>query len=108
MNSVVLSLHIALACGFISLFGFTGFAQASDVNSRLFLLQKTQLESNIRDLRKEQCIAIVQKNQAALSAVTRTLEGLKEDYQVALNTPPSVPPCYELLVGASTNNLNEP
>ncbi len=105
LGGIVVAGHIAWACGFLSFIGIQGFALASDVQSqsaRLAMMQKTQLTRDIRDIKKEQCVAMQQKNQIALTAVTANLEALKAEYRNAVGPDPSVPRCDELLIGAST------
>jgi hypothetical protein len=103
-GGIIVAGHIAWACGFLSFIGMSGFAMADDVKldeHRIVLLQKVQLEKNIRDLKREQCTAIIQKNQAALSSVTTDLASMKEAYREAINREPDVPHCNELLIGAA-------
>lgn len=87
--------HIALACGFITLFGFTGFAQAGDVAD--LKKQQTQIAQTVRessneimgvvvgeqvfDLNYKRCAAIKARNDSATLAYSQELQGKLDFYQ---------------------------
>ncbi len=90
-----LAMHIALACGLVSLFGFTGFAQANDVSDikRSIIEQRALMTAGnnevmaivvggqIFDLRTRQCAAVKMKNYDAISSYSLELQGKLELYQ---------------------------
>ncbi len=91
--------HIAWACGWLTTFGLTGFAQANDVTDQkqiLAVLQANQLDTALLNSRTRQCEAIVQNNPNARQFATERLQYLLEQYQHLVRNPWRIPDCNEL------------
>lgn len=97
-------LHIAIACGYLSSFGLSGFALATDFNTSQGTLTAINLAAINRDLRDAKTnICLAQKppgNQAALTSWSMQLEQAKGRYFAVTHNWPSVESCEELLVTA--------
>lgn len=96
--------HIAIAAGWLSSFGLSGYALASDAASQrqsIDLIQLRQINHDIREAKTNVCLAQQQRNQAALSSWSRTLDEDTGQYYSITKNWPRVLTCDELLVGAS-------
>lgn len=94
---IVVSVHIALACGWLSVTGFPGFAKATDVE----LLKRGQVDAaaevvaqNIFDTRVRQCQALTPESRQFYAArlqalLTRYVELTQREYS-------RMPACGEL------------
>lgn len=107
LTGCVVSLHIALACGYITLFGFTGFAQAADLAG--LKMQQQQLANTVQrssaeimevvigeqvfDLNYKRCTAIKSKNDSAILAYSQELQGKLEYYQRITGRSYNLQPC---------------
>lgn len=91
--------HIAWACGWLTLFGLTGFAQAGDMNDQkhaLAVMQANQLDTALLNSRTRQCDAINQNNPNARQFATERLQYLLEQYQRLVGSGWRIPECKEL------------
>lgn len=96
--------HVAMACGFMSWLGISGFALASDVSTQqaqLTTIQLSQINRDIRDAKRQICLAQQTKNQAALTSWAMTLQSAKGQYFAVTKSWPDVQTCEELLVTGS-------
>lgn len=98
-------LHTAIACGYLSSFGLSGFAMASDVTaqqSQLTSIQATQVQNSIDRDRTQICQAQAQKNQSALYAWSQTLqEDISTYWQIPqIKRQPQMRPCEELIISS--------
>lgn len=94
-NSIVLVIHILLACGLTPM--FSGFAYASELrlSSKELLMSRTQqLEWRMFDLRVRQCESM-NKNESA-TVYTVQLDQLMRQYVEITNSQPRLPFCKEL------------
>lgn len=97
----------AYAIGLFTFVGVTGFAHAADVTaqgSRLEMVQLSMLKHDIRDTKKDQCIAYDTGSQAALTSSTQTLQELRDEYRAATNgkEDPYIPQCDEVRIKGAT------
>ena len=91
--------HVVWACGWLTMFGMTGFAQANEVTDQkqiLAALQTNQLDTALLNSRTRQCEAIVQNNPNARQFATERLQYLLEQWQTLVKSPWRVPECSEL------------
>lgn len=98
------ALHIAQACGFMTWLGLSGFAMASDVSQQqatLTQIQTSQINRDIRDAKRQVCIAQQQKNSAALDSWGRQLQTARGQYFSITKAWPEVQSCEELLVAGA-------
>ena len=101
---IVGGLHIAQACGFLTSLGLGGFAMASDVTTQqatLAQIQQSQIAHEVRDAKRQICIAQQARNQPALSSWSMQLESAKGQYYALTKQWPNVMNCDELLVTGS-------
>lgn len=97
-------LHAAIACGYLSSFGLSGFALASDVQGQQ--LQLTGIQISLaqveidRDVRNV-CQAQVSRNQAALTAWANTLQKAREDFFALAKRSPDMKPCDQILISSN-------
>ncbi len=107
MNFSVMTLHILLACGYLSMFGFTGFAQASDLQQQTDLsvdMRADQIDQQITHFREKQCDAQNVRNWELARSYGERIRDKQREYQrLALQYPKrvpiaqaSVPPCQSL------------
>lgn len=97
--------HIAQACGFLAWLGLGGFAMANDVSTQqatLIQIQTTQLNRDMRDAKRQVCMAQQQKNQLALDSWSRQLQQSRALYFNITKIWPDVQSCEELLVGGAS------
>lgn len=102
--AVVSGAHIAQACGFLAWLGLGGFAMAADVSQQqvtLVQIQLGQINRDIRDAKRQVCVAQNQKNQAALDSWSRQLQSSRGVYFSITRSWPDVQSCEELLVAGS-------
>lgn len=98
---VIMGLHIAWACGFLATIGLSGFASAADVNAQqqtLNSIQQRQIERDIRDDKRQVCLAQQGRNYAALDSWSRTLEQAKGQYYSVSKMWPHEQSCDELVI----------
>jgi len=91
--------HIAWACGWLTMFGLTGFAQANDMNDQkhaLAILQANQLDSSLLNTRQRQCETLNQNNPDARHFATERLQYLLEQYRHLVSADWRIPECNEL------------
>lgn len=97
--------HVLWVCGLLSFVGLPQpYASASEVQqygSVIVSIQAGQLQDKIREAKRQVCIAIQAKNQGALEAWARELEGLKQSYRDNIHREPQVMGCDELLIGGT-------
>lgn len=97
--------HVLWVCGLLTFIGIDApFARAGEVHdyeNRLVVVQRNQLDGQIRDAKTKVCLAISAKNQAALEAWARELEALKGAYRAQIGQEPYVMGCDELLIGGT-------
>lgn len=93
--------HVAWACGWLTTIGMTGFALASDVSQQqatLNSIQVRQIQGDIRDAKKQICLAQQTRNSAALYSWSLTLEQAKDSYHAITRQWPQVQSCDELVI----------
>lgn len=94
-------LHIAWACGYMSMLGLHGFALANDVTQQqatLTNIQVGQITRDMRDEKRQVCMAQRAGNQSALYSWSLALEKSKGDYHAIIGQWPQVWSCEDLLV----------
>lgn len=98
------ALHVAQACGFLAWVGLGGFAMANDVSQQqatLVQIQIGQLNRDMRDAKRQVCLAQAQKNPAALDSWSRQLQNSRGLYYSITKSWPDVQSCEELLVSSA-------
>lgn len=102
-GGLLVTLHILWICGWLTFLSITPpFARADDMKDaqiRLMSVQRDGMDARLRDAKTKVCLAIQAKNQTALDAWARILEGLKQQYRDQINREPYVMGCDELLIG---------
>lgn len=102
-----ITMNYALAFGFVTLFGFSGFAQAGEVadlaNQQKQFAQELSQNSNsimsvvigghIFSVRTQQCAASKAGNDAAVTSLSRELQGNLDSYQKYAGRPYNLLPC---------------
>lgn len=99
--TIMTGLHIAWACGLLASFGFAGFANASDVTQQqatLNSIQTRQITGDIRDAKRQICMAQQSRNSAALYSWSNTLEQARGQYYAITHIWPQVQSCDELVI----------
>lgn len=99
--SVIGGAHILQACGFLGWLGLSGFAMADQVQAQqttLVSIQIGQINRDMRDAKRQICVAQVQKNQAALNSWSNELQAARVTYFSITKQWPEVQSCEELLV----------
>lgn len=101
---IVGSLHIAWACGFLSVIGLSGFASAEDLTRtavQLTSIQQSLKQNDIdRDMRQV-CMARAAGNQSALTAWSITLQRDEQSFAQLAKAAPQVMDCETLMVTQS-------
>lgn len=99
--TVLGAIHIIWACGYLTAWGLPGFAMASEVNQQQLTLnsiQIGQITGDIRDEKRQLCLAQRARNESALYSWSLALERSKGQYYSLTRTWPQVMSCDELLV----------
>jgi hypothetical protein len=94
------------ACGFLAWLGLGGFAMGTDVQTQQTTLTQVQLgllSRDIRDAKRQVCIAQQQKNQAALNSWGNQLQASRSTYYTITKNWPDVQSCEELLVAVNSS-----
>lgn len=94
-------LHTAQACGYLTWLGLSGFALASDVTTQqntLVQIQIGQLSRDLRDAKRQVCLAQQMGNAAALDSWSGQLQTARGQYYAIVKNWPQVQSCEELLV----------
>jgi hypothetical protein len=99
VNSVALTIHIALACGLLPM--FPGFASAGDMEA-VYIQNKAarleQLQWRMFELRVKQCEAIDKGESPRVFTVQ--LEEQQRTYRALTNGTYSLPDCREIVAKA--------
>ena len=104
--------HILWACGWLSVFGTTGFvtkdAYADDLKKtklaradivyKVEYVQRAITSSLIKETMKTRCMAIAQNNQPALDAANAELARYADQYYTLFSRPFIEQPCSVVLV----------
>lgn len=104
-------LHTAQACGFLTWVGLSGFAMASDVTTQqntLVQIQIGSLNRDLRDAKRQVCLAQQLSNAAALDSWSGQLQTYRGQYYSITKSWPQVQSCEELLVTARANVIVAP
>lgn len=97
------TIHIAWACGYFTWIGLPGFAMAAEVNQQQLTLnsiQITQITRDIRDEKRQLCLAQRARNESALTSWSLALQASKGQYHAMTQQWPDVMSCDELLVNS--------
>lgn len=90
---VVVSTHIAWACGFLTILGLSGFARADDVRE----LQKTVAASArvtiSQEIRQQVRVRCATKDQNVADSLTRYIDNLQVEYERLAGQRFPEPPC---------------
>lgn len=102
-GGLLVTIHILWICGWLTFLSISPpFARAdemSDTRFRVVGLQASRLDSDMREAKTKVCLAILAKNQVALDAWARILEGLKDNFRRQIGREPYVLGCEELVIG---------
>ena len=101
------ALHVAISCGFLNIIGMSGFALASEVNAQqqtLTAVLLNQINHDIKDSKRQICMAQQAHNELALRAASDELQRAKGEYQAVTKTWPQVQSCDELVVDGGAQN----
>jgi len=102
-GGLLVTVHILWICGWLAFLSITPpFARAdemTDTKYRVVGLQASNYDKDMREAKTKICLAILAKNQVALDAWARILEGLKENFRKQIGREPSVLGCDELVIG---------
>ncbi len=106
IGAIFVAFHVLWVCGFLTFMSLAPpFARADEMHDtqyRVVRVQASELDARIQDAKLKVCLAIQAKNQQALDAWARNLEGLKQNYRDAIGHEPNVMGCDELLIGSTT------
>lgn len=98
-GGIVMGIHILWACGFLTLFGVPGFANAQQVAELKEMQVRREVrttERDLRDARLRQCLAIQAGNGEAKQFAMSTIANLQSDYRQMTGRGYELPKCEEL------------
>lgn len=93
---MVLSIFVAIAFGMVNIFGFSGFAYASDVTDQkqqIVMMRAENLEQQIYDLNDKKCTALTFKNNMAARMYDQLINQRQDQYAKISQRRVAVPPC---------------